>query len=124
QTEAVMHKCEKDGVPEAAVPEILRQMNGQYGAETVEAALGSGVKRLAESERANYGRTNRSLHYLRDMKQGDRLGEGNVSVLRTEKVLTPGISPEYSRLVTGCVLTRDVAAGAGVDWNDLLTRRP
>ena len=124
QTRAVLHKCEKDGVPQAAFPEVLRQMNGQYGSDMVEAALGSGVKRLAASERANYGRTNRSLHYLRAMKQGERIGEADVSVLRTEKVLTPGISPEYARLLTGCVLTRDVAAGAGVDWNDLLTRCP
>ncbi len=124
QTRAVLHKCEKDGVPQAALPEVLRQMNGQYGSDMVEAALGSGVKRLAASERANYGRTNRSLHYLRAMKQGERIGEADVSVLRTEKVLTPGISPEYARLLTGCVLTRDVAAGAGVDWNDLLTRCP
>ena len=124
QTRAVLHKCEKDGVPQAALPEVLRQMNGQYGSDMVEAALGSGVKRLAASERANYGRTNRSLHYLRAMKQGDRIGEADVSVLRTEKVLTPGISPEYARLLTGCVLTRDVGAGAGVDWNDLLTRCP
>ncbi|MBQ9538443.1 MAG: spore coat protein, partial [Treponema sp.] len=81
-----------------------------------------GIKRLAASERLNYGRTNRSLHYMRAMRKGERLGEGDVSVLRTEKVLTPGISPEYARLVAGCVLTRDVGAGAGVDWNDLVCR--
>ncbi len=122
QTQAIIRKCEKDGTSQAALPEVLRQMNEQYGCDTVEAALGSGVKRLAASERANYGRTNRSLHYLRAMKKGERIGEADVSILRTEKILTPGISPEYVRLLTGCVLARDVAAGAGVGWNDLLTR--
>ncbi len=124
QTQAVIRKCEKDGCPQAAPSEIFRQMADQYGKDMVAAALGSGVKRLAASERANYGRTNRSLHYMRAMKKGERIGEGDVSVLRTEKVLTPGISPEYARLVTGCVLTRDVAAGAGVDWEDVLSRCP
>lgn len=124
QTQAVIRKCEKDGCPQAAPSEIFRQMADQYGKDMVAAALGSGVKRLAASERANYGRTNRSLHYMRAMKKGERIGEGDVSVLRTEKVLTPGISPEYARLVIGCVLTRDVAAGAGVDWEDVLSRCP
>ncbi len=122
QTEAVMHKCEKDGVPEAALPEIVRQMAAQYGLKKVEATLGNGAKRLAASERENYGRTNRSLHYMRAMKKGERIGEGDVAIVRTEKVLTPGISPEFASLVGGCVLSRDVTAGAGVDWEDLVTR--
>ncbi|MBP5158095.1 MAG: N-acetylneuraminate synthase family protein, partial [Treponema sp.] len=122
QTLAVRRKCEKDGCPQAAPVEIFRQMAEQYGEGKVSAALGSGEKRLALSERANYGRTNRSLHYMRAMKKGERIGEGDVSILRTEKVLTPGISPEFSRLVSGCILTRDVVSGAGVDWEDLLVR--
>lgn len=122
QTQALIRKCEKDGCPQAAPIEIFCQMAEQYGEDTVSAALGSGEKRLASSERANYGRTNRSLHYMRAMKKGERVGDGDVSVLRTEKVLTPGISPEYARLVSGCILTRDVVAGAGVDWEDLLSR--
>lgn len=122
QSQAVIRKCRKDGVPLAAPVEIFRQMAGQYGEDKVSAALGSGEKRLAASERANYGRTNRSLHYIRAMKKGERIGEADVSVLRTEKVLTPGISPEFARLVSGCILSRDVAAGAGVDWEDLVSR--
>ena len=59
---------------------------------------------------------------MRAMKKGERIGEADVSVLRTEKVLTPGISPEFARLVSGCILSRDVAAGAGVDWEDLVSR--
>lgn len=122
QARAVIRKCEKDGCPQAAPVEIFRQMAEQYDEDKVSAALGSGEKRLALSERANYGRTNRSLHYMRAMKKGERIGEGDISVLRTEKVLSPGISPEYARLLAGCILTRDVGAGAGVDWEDFLVR--
>ncbi len=120
QAEAIMHKCEKDGVPDAAVPEIFRQMADQYGRDTVDAALGSGVKRLAASERANYGRTNRSLHYMRDMKEGELVGADDVAILRTEKVLSPGISPEFVKIITGCRLQRNVTSGAGVSWEDFL----
>ena len=48
------------------------------------------------------------------MKAGQVIGEGDVAVLRTEKVLTPGISPEYLDDVLGKTLARDVEAGEGV----------
>ena len=82
--------------------------------------MGDGVKRLAPAEEANYGRTNRSLHFMRSMKKGEVIGEGDVAVLRTEKVLTPGISPEYLDDVIGKNLAGDVEDGAGVQFSDLL----
>lgn len=105
-----------------AQAEIFRQMANEYGKEKVAAALGSGVKRLAPSEQANYGRTNRSLHYLRAMHRGDCIKSGDIAVLRTEKVLSPGISPEYAGMLDGAVLQQDVAAGAGVQFSDFLQR--
>ena len=97
----------------------IDQLSEQFGHDKVMAVLGDGIKKLAPAEEANYGRTNRSLHFMRDMKKGEVIGEGDVAVLRTEKVLTPGISPEYLDDVIGKTLACDVEDGAGVKF-DLL----
>ena len=69
-------------------PEATREaLTKEYGAEKTEAVLGDGIKRLAPSERANYGRTNRSLHFTRDMRAGETLTGADVAPVRTEKVL-------------------------------------
>ncbi|MFC2603058.1 MAG: N-acetylneuraminate synthase family protein [Treponema sp.] len=101
--------------------EIIERMNVIYGAEKVRAVLGSGVKQLAESEKANYGRTNRSLHFMRAMKKGERIGANDIAVLRTEKILTPGISPEFLETVIGARLAKDVERGSGVVFSDLIS---
>ena len=101
---------------------IIEQMEDQFGKEKVQAVLGDGVKKLAPSEEANYGRTNRSLHFMREMKQGDIIAPKDISVLRTEKVLTPGISPRYEKSIIGAQLSRNVTNGAGVQWEDIILR--
>ena len=100
----------------------VEQLSEQFGQNKVEAALGDGIKKLAAAEEANYGRTNRSLHFMREMKKGEVVREGDISILRTEKILTPGISPEFYDMVIGSVLARDVSDGAGVQFEDLLTK--
>lgn len=102
--------------------EIIRQMEMQYGEEKVSCVLGTGVKKLAPIEIQNYGRTNRSLHYTSSLEKGHKIGSKDIAVLRTEKVLTPGIPPEFLETVTGCVLQKDVTSGSGVAWEDLLQR--
>ena len=112
----------KDLVLTAAQNEIIKQLSSEYGKEKVFAVLGNGVKKLAHIEIQNYGRTNRSLHYMKDMKKGDVVSSNDISVLRTEKVLTPGISPEYYGTVLGSVLQKDVASGSGVQFEDFIQR--
>ena len=102
--------------------EIIRQMEMQYGEEKVFRVLGTGVKKLAPIEIQNYGRTNRSLHYTSSLEKGHKIESKDIAVLRTEKVLTPGIPPEFLDTVTGCVLQKDVTSGSGVEWEDLLQR--
>lgn len=101
--------------------EIIRQMEMQYGEEKVSRVLGTGVKKLAPIEIQNYGRTNRSLHYTSSFEKGHKIEGKDIAVLRTEKVLTPGIPPEFLDTVTGCVLQKDVTSGSGVAWEDLLS---
>ena len=84
--------------------------------------LGTGVKKLAPIEIQNYGRTNRSLHYTSSFEKGHKIESKDIAVLRTEKVLTPGIPPEFLETVTGSVLQQDVTSGNGVNWQDLLKK--
>lgn len=99
--------------------EIIAQMSEQYGSERVQKVLGNGIKALAPAEEKNYGRTNRSLHYMKAFEAGHILEAGDVGVLRTEKVLTPGLSPEFLESVIGKKLRRAVDDGAGVAWEDI-----
>ena len=98
----------------------IEQLGEQFGRQRVMTVLGDGVKRLAPAEEANYGRTNRSLHFMRAMKKGEAIGEGDIAILRTEKILTSGISPEFYDLVMGKKISRDVEDGAGVQFEDFI----
>ncbi|AFG37854.1 N-acetylneuraminate synthase family protein [Spirochaeta africana] len=101
--------------------QTLKRLTNEYGTATVEAVLGSGRKLLAPSERDNYGRTNRSVHAVRDLNAGDPLTPEDYALLRTEKLLHPGIPPHAAELLPGAVLSRSVPAGQGIRWKDLMT---
>ena len=116
QTEATFRHYGKD----VGMERTIEQLSEQFGRDRVVRVLGDGVKRLAAAETANYGRTNRSLHFMRAMKAGEIIGEGDISILRTEKILTPGISPEFFDKVVGSKLTRNVEDGAGVQFEDFI----
>ncbi len=115
QSEAVLrHYGELEGVVH-----IKEQIGEQFG-DKVEKVLGNGVKALAAAEKANYGRTNRSLHFMRDMKKGEVIRAEDIGLLRTEKVLTPGLGPEFLQTVIGAELTCDIKSGDGVEWKHLI----
>lgn len=136
QAEAVIERFKKDayasqknscmtGAPSKSIllsarDEIVRQLSDEFGAEKVNAVIGNGVKHLAPSELANYGRTNRSLHFMHNMSCGEVIGKDDVAVLRTEKILTPGMSPEFLDTVIGSRLQCDVTSGEGVTWRHVV----
>jgi len=103
-----------------SAPEALERLRQEYGAERVAAVIGSGVKELAPSERANYSRTNRSLHAVRTIQAGRVIGEADVAVLRTEKELRPGIGPEFLACIVGATAKRDIPDGEGIEWADVI----
>lgn len=97
----------------------IEALERERGQERVAAVLGDGIKRLAPSERANYERTNRSLHALRDIAAGETIREEDFACLRTEKVLRPGLSPEWATAVAGRRARRDIPSGEGIRFEDV-----
>lgn len=116
QTEASINRYGK----ETALCRLIDQLSEEYGREKVDKVSGTGIKSLAPSEKENYTRTNRSLHYMKDFCKGEKISADGVSVLRTEKILSPGISPEFLELVKGKTLVRDVSSGDGVSFTDFI----
>jgi N-acetylneuraminate synthase len=98
---------------------VIKELAAEYGRKRVEACLGDGQKRLAGSEAGHYGRTNRSIHAVGALKSGSEVSRDNTALLRTEKVLRPGIEPRFRGQVYGRRLIRDVASGDGITWDDL-----
>ncbi len=99
--------------------ETAAELAERYGTDRIAAVLGDGAKRLAPSEAANYGRTNRSIHASRDIESGEAFSPANLALLRTEKILRPGLHPEYLPLLQGRLARRAIPSGEGVEWEDV-----
>ena len=98
--------------------EVIAAYSRERGENLVRAVLGDGVKRLAPSEKANYERTNRSLHALRDIAEGEVIEAGMTGILRTEKVLRPGLPPSWAERIIGRKARRFIPAGEGIRFED------
>jgi sialic acid synthase SpsE len=98
---------------------VIEEMNAQFGVDLVEKTLGNGIKTLAPSESANYGRTNRSIHALRDIAEGETIQAGMIGVLRTEKILRPGLHPRWEKTILGRKARGCIPAGEGIRLEDI-----
>ncbi len=98
---------------------ILATVVQEFGKEKTEKALGTGIKQLAPSEYQNYGRTNRSIHARVALKPGEVFSDNNVAILRTEKILKPGLSPDLLPVVRGRIVRNYIEAGEGIQWQDV-----
>jgi sialic acid synthase SpsE len=98
---------------------IIAYMSRERGASLVEAVLGSGIKTLAPSEKDNYERTNRSLHALRDIQPGEVIKAEDFAVLRTEKILRPGLAPSWEQRICGRTARQFIPAGQGIRFEDI-----
>ena len=94
-----------------------------YSKDFLRRIIGDGEKKLAAAEKDNYGKTNRSLHYIKDLQKGVVLTNSDIAVLRTEKNLTAGESPEYLHYFIGSVLQKDVTGGSGAVFDDIIERK-
>jgi len=107
------------GAEKADSDETIDAMCRERGQDLVESILGNGIKRLAPSEKANYQRTNRSIHALSDINEGETIGRDMVACLRTEKILTPGLSPSWEDQIIGLKARRFIPAGEGISLGDI-----
>jgi sialic acid synthase SpsE len=103
----------------AGPEETLAAYRRDRGAALVDQVLGSGIKVLAPSERENYTRTNRSIHALRDIGEGEIIGPGDFAVLRTEKNLRPGLPPLWETKITGRKARNHIPSGQGIRFEDI-----
>jgi len=99
---------------------VLNQLKTEYSPKLIEKIIGSGEKKMAVAEKENYERTNRSLHALVELKEGTILTEQNCALLRTEKILRPGISPRFYEDVLGKKIKQKIPDGEGIRWRDLI----
>jgi sialic acid synthase SpsE len=111
---AALRQAASDG-PEKTLA-ALRQ---EWGDALPEQTLGSGVKELAPSERDNYLRTRRSIHALQDIQAGEIIQAGDFSVLRTEKLLRPGLEPCWAPFLPGRTARSFIPAGEGIRFEDV-----
>ncbi|MDR1126553.1 MAG: N-acetylneuraminate synthase family protein [Treponema sp.] len=95
-----------------AIDALMRERGGAL----VEKVLGDGVKRLASSEAANYERTNRSIHALRDIQAGEVITADMIAILRTEKILRPGLPPAFEPMIIGRKASEFIPAGQGITF--------
>ena len=99
--------------------DALEELKREFTAERVESCLGSGRIGLAPSEEASYGRSGRSLHAVGCLGAGTMIGPENTALLRTEKVLKPGLAPRERHSAYGRRLRHGIPPGEGITWDDL-----
>jgi sialic acid synthase SpsE len=104
---------------DAGPEETIRAISRERGAELAAAVLGDGIKRLAPSEKANYERTNRSIHALRDIAAGEIINRKDFEALRTEKILRPGLPPSWEQKIIGRKARNFIPAGEGIRFEDI-----
>jgi len=104
---------------EAGAQETIAYYSRERGEDFISQILGSGVKELAPSEKANYRLTNRSIHALRDISVGEILKEGDYACLRTEKLLRPGLEPCWEKFIEGRIAKNFIPAGEGIRFEDI-----
>ncbi|MDR0455785.1 MAG: N-acetylneuraminate synthase family protein [Treponema sp.] len=104
---------------ETGPEETIASISRERGAALIEAVLGSGIKTLAPSEQENYSRTNRSIHALRDIHAGETIGAGDFAILRTEKILRPGLAPSRAADICGRTARQFIPAGEGIRFEDI-----
>ncbi|MCL2264638.1 MAG: N-acetylneuraminate synthase family protein [Treponema sp.] len=113
-----MVKAVKQAVKDRA-QETIARFSRERGCALIEKILGNGIKKMADSEKANYRLTNRSIHALHDIKKGETIKKDDYAVLRTEKVLRPGLEPCWENLIEGRAAKNDIPSGEGIRFEDI-----
>jgi len=92
----------------------LEKMIDLFGAEKVFATLGDGKKKLAPVEKSSYRTTNRSIMAIKYIHKGTAFTTDNIALLRSEKFLSPGLTPEYFDMVLQKKAAKNILNGSGI----------
>jgi N-acetylneuraminate synthase len=84
----------------------------------MEAALGTGEKRVLGVEEELHQKARRAIHASEDIEKGEKLTEDNLRVLRPGEKES-GLHPKFYDEIIGTTAAVDVAAGDGITWNDI-----
>ena len=84
----------------------------------LELALGSGLKKVEENERAAYVVQRRSLYFARDMKCGEKIVASDLEALRPAP--EGSIPPNRKDLIVGAITRRNYKKGEAVRLRDWL----
>ena len=103
----------------SGLEETVNRLSREHSKDLISKILGNGVKKIAESEADNYLTTNRSIHALYTLPSGTILTNRNTALLRTEKILRPGLSPSCLKEVIGRKTVVEIPTGEGIRWKDL-----
>jgi len=93
-------------------PDELKKM--VKAIRNVEKALGSGIKKPAQSELEVMKAARRSLVAARDIKAGEVVKESDILIKRPGT----GISPKFKKIIIGMRLTRDIKKDTPFNWED------
>ncbi len=104
---------------EKIIQDLIKQ---NYSEQIINDVIGNGKKELSSAEEQNYGRTNRSIHYKKDLKENTIIKREDLAILRTEKVLSVGEAPENIDFFIGAKLQKSVKAGDGTVYEDFIEK--
>lgn len=84
--------------------------------------LGCSVKGVSPLEKEIYPCEKRSIRARRNIAPGETLSAETIGVLRFTRNSKQGVSPKHYALLLGGKAARAVAAGDGIQWEDLLRK--
>ena len=84
--------------------------------------LGSSIKQPAPSERELAECDRRMILVLKKIEAGEPITAEAIRILRAERNVPPGLLPKYWDVVIGSRAVRDISAGRGLVWEDLIAR--
>ena len=99
--------------------EAFTWLKKRFTNRRVKAVRGTGEKRLAPAERGYYQTTRRSILCVKEIKKGGIFSKQNIALLRSERNIKPGLSPEFFSLLIGKCARRDIPATRGIVWEDV-----
>ena len=99
---------------------IIEKLKSQFDTAKVEGIIGTGIKKLAESEKDNYETTRRSLKAMVKINKRELITKDNISILRSEQNLTPGMSPKFFDIIFNKRAKKTIQEGEGISWKHII----